>query len=113
MRYNIHSADTFTKELKQLSKRYPSIIKDVRILSAQLLSNPLLGESLGGGLRKIRMAITSKGKGKSGGARVITYTAVVSVEETDITFLTIYDKADISTLSDSKLKELLKKNGLK
>lgn len=79
----------------------------------KLLSNPTLGESLGGGLRKIRMSITSKGKGKRGGARVVTYTAIVSVDETKITLLTIYDKADISTLSIAKLQELLKKNGLK
>lgn len=79
----------------------------------KLLSNPTLGESLGGGLRKIRMSTTSKGKGKRGGARVVTYTAIVSVDETKITLLTIYDKADISTLSIAKLQELLKKNGLK
>ena len=71
----------------------------------KLLSNPTLGESLGGGLRKIRMSITSKGKGKRGGARVVTYTAIVSVDETKITLLTIYDKADISTLSIAKLQE--------
>lgn len=113
MQYSIGSADSFTKELKQLHKRYPSILNDVRALGMKLLSNPTLGESLGGGLRKIRMSIASKGKGKRGGARVITFTAVVSVSETKITLLTIYDKADISTLSIAKLKELLKKNGLK
>lgn len=58
------------------------------------------------------MAITSKGKGKSGGARMITVTAIVSVEETDVTLLTIYDKSDRETIKDSELKKMLKKNGL-
>ncbi len=58
------------------------------------------------------MAITSKGKGKSGGARVITVTAIVSVDETNVTLLTIYDKSDRETIKDSELKKVLKKNGL-
>lgn len=58
------------------------------------------------------MAITSKGKGKSGGARVITVTAIVSVDETNVTLLTIYDKSDRETIKDSELKNILKKNGL-
>ena len=54
------------------------------------------------------MAITSKGQGKSGGARIITFVQVI---ETTIFLLSIYDKADIVTLSDKELKERLK--GLK
>ena len=57
----------------------------------KLEKNPFQGSELGKGLRKIRMAITSKGKGKSGGARVITVTAIVSVDETNVTLLTVYD----------------------
>lgn len=77
-----------------------------------LEKNPFQGSDLGKGLRKIRMAISSKGKGKSGGARVITVTAVVSVDETNVTLLTIYDKSDRETIKDSELKKILKKNGL-
>ena len=57
----------------------------------ELEKNPFQGSEFGKGLRKIRMAITSKGKGKSGGARVITVTAIVSVDETNVTLLTVYD----------------------
>lgn len=78
----------------------------------ELEQNPFQGSELGNGLRKIRMAITSKGKGKSGGARVITVTAIVSVDETNVTLLTIYDKSDRETIKDSELKKILKKNGL-
>ena len=58
------------------------------------------------------MRITSKGKGKSGGARVITFTVVVTVDESDINLLFIYDKADRDSISDKEIKELLRKNGL-
>lgn len=64
-------------------------------------------------MRKIRMRITSKGKGKSGGARVITFTVVIAVDETEINLLYIYDKAERSNISGKELEELLRKNGLK
>ena len=57
-------------------------------------------------MRKVRMAITSKGKGKSGGARVITAVAIISVEETEVKLLYIYDKSDWDTISEAKLEEL-------
>lgn len=58
------------------------------------------------------MRIASKGKGKSGGARVITFTVVVAVEETEINLLYIYDKAERSTISKSNLEKLLRQNDL-
>lgn len=77
-----------------------------------LEKNPFQGSELGKGLRKIRLAITSTGKGKSGGARFITVTAIVSVDEANVTLLTIYDKSDWETITDSELKKILKNNGL-
>ncbi len=41
-----------------------------------------------------------------------TVTAIVSVNETNVTLLTIYDKSDRETIKDSELKKILKKNGL-
>lgn len=63
-------------------------------------------------MRKIRMRIASKGKGKSGGARVITFTVVASVEETEINLLYIYDKAERSSVSMKEIEDLLVQNGL-
>ena len=72
----------FDKEAKRLGKKYPSLKKDLIALGNGLLENPLLGVDLGNGFRKIRLAIASKGKGKSHGARVITHTqAIVNVNE--------------------------------
>ncbi len=112
MTCNISSTPDFKNNLKALCKRYKSMKQDISDFLDELEQNPFQGSELGNGLRKIRMAITSKGKGKSGGARVITVTAIVSVDETNVTLLTIYDKSDRETIKDSELKKILKKNGL-
>ncbi len=61
----------------------------------------------GNGMRKVRMAITSKGKGKSSGARVIAYHVILTHEHIEINLLTIYDKGELTNVSDSYLKSLL------
>ncbi len=109
---NITFTPDFKSNLKVLCKRYKSMKQDFTDFLEDMEKNPFQGRELGKGLRKIRMAITSKGKGKSGGARVITVTAIVSVDETDVTLLTIYDKSDRETIKDSELKKILKRNGL-
>ena len=112
MRYKLEVAATFKKEFKRLRKKYPSLISDVQDLRQEILANPKLGVDLGGGLRKIRMAITSKGKGKSGGARIITFSIVVAIEETEINLLYIYDKSERENISMNEIRELLRANGL-
>ena len=106
MSFNIVPTPPFEKELKQLAKKYPSVKKDLAVLISQLLADPKMGTPLGNDCYKIRMAISSKGKGKSGGARIITFVQIV---ETNIFLLSIYDKADAANISDRELKERLKK----
>lgn len=99
---------SFKKELKKLKKKYRTIDQDYLNLIEELETNPYLGTDLGKGVHKVRMAITAKGKGKSHGARVITYTdAIVSIEQGTIYLLTIYDKAERSTISDKEISELI------
>ncbi|WP_345123346.1 hypothetical protein [Hymenobacter antarcticus] len=74
-------------------------------MQQQLLKNPTIGTALGKSCYKIRLAIGSKGKGSSGGARIITYVAILDKE---IVLLTIYDKADRADLRPGELEELLK-----
>lgn len=112
MNYSIVLDKTFEREVKRLSKRYAFLKEDLKDLRNELEQNPLSGTDLGGGLRKIRMRITSKGKGKSGGARVITFTVIVAVDETEINLLYIYDKAERASITAKELEELLRKNGL-
>ncbi len=112
MQYKIETLATFDREVKRLSKRYPSIVSDIKALKAEILANPLLDVSLGNNVRKIRMRITSKGRGKSGGARVITITVVTTVQETEIDLLYIYDKAERETISLAEIWDLLKDCGI-
>lgn len=113
MEYKVKTTKTFEKEIKRLSKHYASIADDYAQLLNDLYANPQLGTDLGGGLRKVRMRITSKVKGKSGGARVITFTVVVAVEESEINLLYIYDKSERESITHNEIDELLRKNGLK
>lgn len=113
MEYKIKTTKSFEKEIKRLGKRYVSIADDYATLLDDLYANPELGTDLGGGLRKIRMRITSKGRGKSGGARVITFTVVAAVDETEVNLLYIYDKAERESVSHNELDYLLRRNGLK
>ena len=113
MKYRLEVLKTFKKEFKRLYKRYPSLREDIENLRDEILKNPNLGADLGGGLRKIRMRIASKGRGKSGGARVITFTVIVAVDEAEINLVYIYDKAERESISQGELEELLHKCGLK
>ena len=98
----------FERNFKRLSKKYPSLINDVAGLQQELLSNPLQGSDLGQHIRKVRMAIASKGKGKSGGSRVLTYNVTTTeTGDMEITLLTIYDKGEIPNVTDAYIKWLV------
>ena len=102
----------FAKALKHLAKKYKSMKEDYAKLLSDIQANPLIGADLGHNLRKVRMSIASKGKGKSGGARVITYTVILAETDTEIKLLTIYDKSDRENITDKELLDLMKANGL-
>ena len=86
MKVTISTIDEFDRRARRLAKKYKSLKDDLRTFQQEIMQNPLMGIDLGRGVRKIRMAITSKGKGKSGGARVLTLTVLVS-EDADVTCL--------------------------
>jgi len=87
-----------------LLKKFPSLKHELEVLVSALETDPKLGNPIGLNCYKIRLAIASKGKGKSGGARVITH---VHVTKTTVYLLTIYDKSEKSNVSDNEIKELL------
>ncbi|HSZ24330.1 MAG TPA: type II toxin-antitoxin system RelE/ParE family toxin [Cytophagaceae bacterium] len=103
MSYNIEVTALFEKQLKRLTKKFPSLKKEFGYLIVSLKEKPNQGTSIGNHCYKIRLAISSKGKGKSGGARVITYIQVVQEK---IYLLTIYDKSEQSDMNDKELKNL-------
>ncbi|MBR5912605.1 MAG: type II toxin-antitoxin system RelE/ParE family toxin [Bacteroidales bacterium] len=110
MSFEIRTIEVFDRQAKKLAKHYHSFREDFEAFLKELEKNPLMGDDLGNGIRKVRMAITSKGKGKRGGARVITYTAnlIIEMNEGEVVLLSIYDKSEQSTITDKEIR-LLKK----
>jgi mRNA-degrading endonuclease RelE of RelBE toxin-antitoxin system len=105
MSYKIVSSKGFKRDVKPLAKKYRSLKNELSDLFDSLETNPIQGDDLGKSCYKIRLGIESKQKGKSGGARVITY---VVTENEEVILLTIYDKKDKSNLRANELDELLK-----
>ena len=111
MSYEISRHKDFDVSIKRLAKRYRSMPDDYEDFLESLDENPLQGAELCPGIRKIRMSITSKGRGKSGGARVITANAIVAEHEGRIALLTIYDKEDASTVKLNVIKQMARELG--
>ena len=104
-------SDDFAKEAKRLAKKYPSFKQDYKDFLESIKNNPLQGDEITKNIRKIRMAIKSKGKGKSGGARVITFNVLTDVENGHVVFLLLYDKEDASTVKVNVVKQLVRDMG--
>lgn len=111
MKIEVITTPTFDREYKRLKKKYNSLPGDLLLFEKELTQNANIGVDLGGNIRKVRISIKSKSKGKSGGARVITYTAIVSVSEKTILLVTIYDKSEVDTISDDEIKQIIHKSG--
>jgi len=104
MSYNVGTTPNFDKELKRLARKYPSLKGEVNNLIEELKTNPLQGVDMGNNVRKIRLAIQSKGKGKRGGARVMTY---LEIEKENITLFSIYNKGVQDTISEQKITSFI------
>jgi mRNA-degrading endonuclease RelE of RelBE toxin-antitoxin system len=104
MTFEVIPTPQFAKELKEIAKKYPAIKHDIKQLSNSLSENPKQGEPLGLDCYKVRMQITGKKGGKSGGARIIT---CVKVVDQNVYLISIYDKSDKSTLEKRFIKTYL------
>ena len=100
MSFKIISTPVFEKELKKISTKYHSFKSDYRHFLDSLTDNPAQGISLGNNCYKIRLAIASKGRGKSGGARLITYVKVINKQ---IFLISIYDKSSKENISKAEI----------
>jgi len=109
MSYKVIPTPEFKKLVKKLAKKYPSLKTDLQKLIETLVENPVSGIPLGHNLYKIRMKISSKNRGKSGGARVITF---LVTDDREVYLLHIYDKSQLEHLTKAQLVELLKNAGL-
>jgi mRNA-degrading endonuclease RelE of RelBE toxin-antitoxin system len=114
MKVEVKVTESFKKAAKPLIKKYKSFLDDLSELQAKLLVTPETGTPLGNNTYKIRLKVKSKRKGKSGGARVISYLekdliSIVTVEgeKVVVNLLTVYDKAERESISDAELKKLI------
>ncbi len=104
MQYKVKFIDSFEKQAKKLRKKYPSIEKEILDIVKKLETHPNIGIPIGKNCYKIRISIASKGKGKSGGARIITH---FIVSNDSVCLMSIYDKSDKDSISDKELDEML------
>lgn len=115
MKVIVRITKNFKKEVKPLLKKHKSLSRDLLNLEKQLIINPMLGTPIGKNVFKIRLKVTSKGKGKSGGARVISLveTNLIGLvqkgaeNEVSVNLLSIYDKSEVATISDIELRDLI------
>lgn len=105
MNYKVIPTPRFKRQAKKLLKKYSSLSAELQAFERDLMANPAQGQSLGQNSYKVRVAVKSKGKGKSGGLRVITY---LITEEQEIYLLTIYDKSEMESIDNKTLKEMIK-----
>lgn len=112
MSFEIQTTSYFDAEAKRLAKRHRSFIDDLQDFQQELLKNPYQGTELSPGIRKIRLTIDSKGRGKSGGARVITFTYLVDEKDGVVILLLLYDKADASSIKMNVVRKIIKDLGL-
>ena len=110
MSYSVIVTPNFDKEAKHLKKKYPSLKGELTELIVSLENDPIQGTSIGHGCYKIRLGIASKGKGKSGGARIITY---ISIINSKVYLVSIFDKSEKETISGHELVALLQDVPLK
>jgi len=107
---NFEVAQEFEKSLKRLSKKYPSLKADYLAFLSDLEKNPMMGDEIFPNCRKARIAIKSKGKGKSGGGRVIFYFEII---EDRVILLFIYDKSEIENVQTAFIEQILQKSLLR
>jgi mRNA-degrading endonuclease RelE of RelBE toxin-antitoxin system len=105
MSYKIELSDNFKKEAKRLTKKYPSLKEELTSLFSELEDNPTLGTPLGNKVYKIRLSIASKNKGKSGGARIMSFVKVI---DTKVLLFSIYSKGEKDAITDKEIQELLR-----
>ena len=108
MNVNIIPTKLFSNHFKTYVKKYRSLKSDFESLLKQIEENPETGTKLGNNIYKIRLAVKSKGKGKSGGFRLITQVEIIAeIKETDVYLLEIYDKSEIATIHKNDILKML------
>ena len=110
MNVDVILTPNFEREAKKLIKKYRSLKQELLEFSEELKTQPRLGTQIKENVYKIRLAVRSKGKGKSGGMRIVTYVEaelVQKAEQTDVYLLSIYDKSSRENISDQIIEQII------
>lgn len=107
MKYNVVLHENFNKEFKTLQKKFPSLKKDFTLILDELEKELTLASDLGGGFKKIRINIKSKGRGSRGGGRIVTHELLIDIDQTRVLFTSIYNKGDFDSLNLTILKKII------
>lgn len=112
MNVEVLISNNFRREAKRHIKKFRTLKEELTALQLSLMQDPNQGIKIAEDVYKIRLASKSKGKGKSGGFRIINY--LIQTEETEdnlakisVILLSIYDKSETSTLSDTDISNLI------
>ena len=104
MSFNIIATEPFERKLKRLAKKYKTLASELASIFEELSENPTLGTPIGKDCYKLRIAISSKNKGKSGGARMITYVRIV---KKTVYLMDIYDKSEQVNITPKEVQTLI------
>ena len=99
-------SEIFEKKAKKLLKKFPTFAETLIKLEQDLIANPFLGDKLADHIFKVRFSDKSKGKGKRGGFRAITYLIEESDDSIEIILLTLYDKSEQDNIEKSLIREI-------
>lgn len=108
----VSPTEIFEKKVKRYLKKFPSLNDTLLDLEEKLIANPYLGDRLSGNTYKVRVADKSKGRGKSGGFRVITYLLKQNLDDVEIFLLTIYDKSEYDTITQKEIIKIIAESGI-
>jgi len=105
MKFKLILTENFKKEAKKLLQKYPSLKEELNVLGDELSANPEKGVHMGNHIYKIRLAVKSKGKGKRGGLRIMSWVKII---KNTVFLFSIYDKGKKDNISDAEINELIK-----
>lgn len=104
MKFDVVATENFERKVKKLAKKHLSLKNDLKPVFDQLSITPALGTAIGNNCYKLRVASSSKGLGKSGGSRIITFVRYV---KNTVYLIDIYDKSEKESISEKEIIELI------
>jgi mRNA-degrading endonuclease RelE of RelBE toxin-antitoxin system len=106
------TTEVFARKVKPLLKKYKTLGESLLSLQKELVKNPRLGVSYGANIYKVRLSDPSKGKGTSGGFRVVTYLMTEKSNDIIIQLITILNKSEEDSITKEDILKLVKKCSL-